>query len=76
MRVMAFGAIMSMTGNKKISGMMAKPNSGDLTIIKDLIEKGKISPVIDRKYPFQELPEAMRYLEEGHARGKIIVSIV
>ena len=44
-------------------------------VLKDLIEAGKITPVIDRTYPLAEVPEAIRYLEEGHARGKVVISV-
>ena len=47
----------------------------DLAVLKDLIEAGKITPVIDRVYPLSEAPEAIRYLEEGHARGKVVITV-
>ncbi len=43
--------------------------------MKELIEAGKVTPVIDRCYPLSEVPDAIRYLEEGHARGKIVITI-
>lgn len=43
--------------------------------MKDLLERGEITPIIDRTYPLSEVPEAIRYLEEGHARGKIVISV-
>jgi len=63
-------------GGKKI-GLMetAKGNKKDLLFIKELLEAGKVIPVIDRMYPLQEVPEAIRYLEAGHARGKVIVTV-
>jgi NADPH:quinone reductase-like Zn-dependent oxidoreductase len=50
------------------------PNKGDLATLKELIEAGKITPVIDRTYSLSETPEAIRYLEEGHARGKVVIT--
>ncbi len=50
------------------------PNQ-DLTFLSELIESGKLTPVIDRTYPLNEVPEAIRYLEEGHARGKIVITV-
>jgi NADPH:quinone reductase-like Zn-dependent oxidoreductase len=50
------------------------PNKGDLTTLKELIEAGKITPVIDRTYSLSETPEAIRYLEQGHARGKVVIT--
>jgi NADPH:quinone reductase-like Zn-dependent oxidoreductase len=51
------------------------PSKRDLVFIKELLRGGKISPVIDRSYKLIDLPEAIRYLEKGHARGKIIITI-
>ena len=50
-------------------------NKADLILMKELIEAGKVIPVIDRCYPLSEFPEAFRYLEAGHARGKVIISV-
>lgn len=50
-------------------------NRQDLQLLKDLIESGKVTPVIDRTYPLNATGEAMRYLEAGHARGKIVISM-
>jgi NADPH:quinone reductase-like Zn-dependent oxidoreductase len=55
--------------------MLAEINRKDLTLLADLIQTGKMRPVIDKTYSFNQLPEAMRYLEEGHARGKVIVTV-
>ena len=43
--------------------------------MKELLESGKVKPVIDRCYPLSEVPEALRYLEEGHARGKVVITV-
>ena len=50
------------------------PNEGDLATLKELIEAGKITPVIDRTYSLSETPEAISYLEEGHTRGKVVIT--
>ncbi len=55
--------------------MLAKPNQKDLVFIKELLEAGKVVPVIDRRYPLRETAEALRYLEEGHARGKVVITM-
>jgi NADPH:quinone reductase-like Zn-dependent oxidoreductase len=47
----------------------------DLLFLKDLIEAGKVTPVIDRTYPLTDTPEAIRYLESGHACGKVVITI-
>ncbi len=55
--------------------MLAELNQKDLTILADLMQTGKVTPVIDRTYKLSELPEAIRYLEEGHARGKVVITV-
>ena len=50
-------------------------NHNDLAALTELIESGKITPVIDRTYPLTEVPEAIRYLEQGHAHGKIVITM-
>jgi NADPH:quinone reductase-like Zn-dependent oxidoreductase len=52
---------------------LSVPNAEDLLYIKDLIEAGKVKPVIDKTYPMSETREAFRYLEEEHARGKVVI---
>ena len=70
------GPLLSMTGNKKIGLMgLAKPNQKDLVFVKELLEAGKVVPVIDRRYPLSETAEAIRYLEGRHARGKVIITV-
>ncbi len=56
-------------------GMMANVNQKDLAFLKELFEAGKVMPVIDRRYTLSEVPEAIRYLEEGHARGKVVITV-
>ena len=55
--------------------MLAEMSKKDLADLADLIQTGKVKPVIDKTYTFSQLPEAMRYLEEGHARGKVVVTV-
>ena len=64
----------SATGKQKI-GLMgsAKTNKKDMSSLKELIEAGKVKAVIDRRYTLSEVPEAMHYLETGHARGKLVI---
>ncbi len=57
------------------SPFMSTPNHEDLVVMKELIEADKITPVIDRTYPLSETPEAFRYLEEDHARGKVVITV-
>jgi 2-desacetyl-2-hydroxyethyl bacteriochlorophyllide A dehydrogenase len=74
-QAMVFGPWISMTGSKKMGNLLARPNKKDLTFMKELLEAGKVKPVIDRHYPLREVPEALRYLEEGHAKGKVVITI-
>jgi NADPH:quinone reductase-like Zn-dependent oxidoreductase len=55
--------------------MVAKSTREGLTILGQLLEAGKVTPVIDRRYPLNEVPEAIRYLEEGHASGKVVITV-
>jgi NADPH:quinone reductase-like Zn-dependent oxidoreductase len=62
--------------SQKFAGFMAKSSKEDMTILRDLMEAGKIIPVIHRSYRLSETPEAIRHLEEGHARGKVVITLV
>ncbi len=75
-QAMLLGPWISKTGGKKMGGVSAKPNQKDLALLKELLEAGKVVPVIDRRYPLSEAAEALRYLEEGHARGKVVITVV
>jgi NADPH:quinone reductase-like Zn-dependent oxidoreductase len=72
---MLLGPIISMTGSKTMGNMLVKPNKNDLIFMKELLEAGKVVPVIDRRYPLGEVPEAFRYVEEGHAQGKVVITV-
>jgi NADPH:quinone reductase-like Zn-dependent oxidoreductase len=75
-QVLVLGSWVSRTGRKKIGQMeTAKPNKKDLLFIKELLEAGKVVPVIDRRYTLREVPEAIRYLEAGHAKGKVVITV-
>src|SRR3979411_2888513 len=67
--------LMSKFISKKMEPMLADMNRKDLTVLADLIQAGKVKPVIDKTYTLSQLPEAMRYLEEGHVRGKVVVTV-
>ena len=74
-QAMLLGPWISMTGSKKMGSVSSKPNKKDLVFMKELLEAGKIAPVIDRRYPLGEVAEAIRYLEEGHAKGKLVITM-
>jgi len=65
----------SKRSSQKIAPMNANMNQKDLGILKALIEAGAVNPVIDRRYAFSEIPEAMAYLETRHARGKVVIIV-
>ncbi len=74
-QAMLLGSWMSKTGGKTMGGVSAKIEQKDLLILKELLEAGKVVPVIDRRYPLREAAEALRYLGEGHARGKVVIIV-
>jgi NADPH:quinone reductase-like Zn-dependent oxidoreductase len=61
--------------SQKSVSLMAKLDTDDLNVLGALMVEGKVKPVIDRRYPLSEVPDAVSYLEEGHARGKVIIEI-
>ena len=73
--VMLQGPWMSRTGGKKMGNLMAKPNHRDLAFLQALLQAGKVKSVIDRRYPLREGAEALRYLAEGHAQGKVVITV-
>lgn len=61
--------------SQKMRPFLSAPEQEDLVALKELIEAGRVTPVINRTYPLSDVPEAMRYLEEGHARGKVVIAV-
>ncbi|HXP35776.1 MAG TPA: NAD(P)-dependent alcohol dehydrogenase [Chthoniobacterales bacterium] len=61
--------------SQKMGMMMADANQKDLTVLADMMQSGKVKPVIDRTYKLSEVPAAIAYLEEGHARGKVVITV-
>jgi len=74
-QALLFGAWMSEKGGKKLRALSAKTNQKDLILLKELLEAGKVVPVIDKRYSLKEAPEALRYLGAGHARGKVVITV-
>jgi NADPH:quinone reductase-like Zn-dependent oxidoreductase len=68
-------SFLSLIGSKKLCFFLAKGNKKDLVSLKDLLEAGKVVPVIDRRYPLSDVAEAVRYLEAGHAQGKVVITV-
>jgi NADPH:quinone reductase-like Zn-dependent oxidoreductase len=69
------GPLVFMTGGKKMAVASAKPSRKDLALLVELFEAGKVKPVIDRRYPLSGVPEAIRYLLDGHPRGKVVIEV-
>lgn len=61
--------------SQRVVAFVESANPEDLASLAELVETGKVTPVIDRRYELSEVPDAMRYLEEGHARGKIVIAV-
>ncbi|MCQ6268153.1 NAD(P)-dependent alcohol dehydrogenase [Fictibacillus sp. WQ 8-8] len=74
-QAMAFGPWISMAGSKKMGNILQRQNQKDLVFMKELLESGKVKPVIDRSYKLSEVPEAFRYFAEGHSQGKVVITM-
>ncbi len=72
-QAMLFGSLMSKSDGKRMKGLSAKSSQNDLVSIRELFDAGKLVPVIDRRFPLEETAEALAYLGEGHARGKVVI---
>ena len=69
-----FGPLLSI-GRQKFGNLLVKSNQADLMVLKELCETGKVKPVIDRRFQLSEVPAAVRYVEDGHARGKVAITL-
>lgn len=69
------GSMLSEKSGRKMSGVSAKRSQKDLAVLKELVEAGKLTSVIDKQYPLSETAEALRYLGAGHARGKVVITL-
>lgn len=74
-QAMSLGPLLSMIGSKRTCFFIANVNQKDLVVLKDLLAAGRVAPVIDRRYPLSEVAEALRYLEQRHARGKVVLTV-
>jgi NADPH:quinone reductase-like Zn-dependent oxidoreductase len=70
-----WAGLLSRFGSQKLVGLLTRSSKEDLGIVQELIASGKVTPVVDRTYKLSEVPEAIRYLEEGHARGKVVIAV-
>jgi NADPH:quinone reductase-like Zn-dependent oxidoreductase len=74
-QAMLLGSWLSDNGGKRLGGFTAHANQKDLVMLKELLEAGKVVPVIDKRYSLSEAAEALRYLGAGHARGKVVITV-
>jgi NADPH:quinone reductase-like Zn-dependent oxidoreductase len=68
-------SLVSLFVSQKLRTFICSENHEDLLVLKEMVEAGTVTPVIDRTYPLSEAPKAIRYVEEGHARGKVVVAV-
>ena len=73
--VMLQGPLMSKKDGQQLGALTLKPNPKDLPLLKELLETGKVVPVIDKRYSLSEVPDALRYFGEGHAKGKVVITV-
>src|SRR6266700_763786 len=74
-QAMLLGPWLSRNGSQKMGNLGVKPNQKDLIFMKELLEAGKVTPVIDRRFPLRDVADAIRYVEEGHAKGKVVITV-
>jgi NADPH:quinone reductase-like Zn-dependent oxidoreductase len=74
-RGMLRGPLLSLVVGQKLSGLTSKLNRADLQAVADLVEAGEVTPIVDRTFDLVEAADALRYLEQGHPRGKVVVTV-
>ena len=74
-RGMLRAPVVSLFVSQRLRGLNSKVKQEDLVTLTELIEAGQVTPVIDRTYPLVEAPDAIRYLAEGHVRGKVVITV-
>jgi len=72
---MLLGPWRSRKGGQKLGNLLAKPDQKDLMFMKELLEAGRVTPVIDRRFPLRDVADAIRYVEAGHAKGKVVITV-
>ncbi len=74
-QALLFGAVLSRMDTRRFRGLMANVKHADLLFLAELLAAGKVVPAVDRRYPLEEVGAAMRYLIEGHASGKVVITV-
>ena len=75
LKLVALSPFVSQIPSPNFSNLSMPGKKNQMVVLKQLMETGKLTPVVDRAYPLGEVPEAIRYLEEGHARGKVVITL-
>jgi NADPH:quinone reductase-like Zn-dependent oxidoreductase len=75
LQAIALGPLLSRLGEERVTMLMAEPNRADLETVGTLLESGDVAPVVDRRYPLADAPDAVAYLESGSATGKVVVTV-
>jgi len=73
--VMIWGTLKSKKGGKTFGNMAVKSSQADLLLMKELLEAGKVVPVLDQRFSLSQVPDAIRYLEAGSAKGKVVINV-
>lgn len=74
-QALMWGPLLSLFGSQKLSPSSTKATQNDLAYLGELLQTGKLTPVIDRRYPLSAVADAVRYVEQGHARGKVLIEV-
>ncbi|RPJ98029.1 NAD(P)-dependent alcohol dehydrogenase [Priestia endophytica] len=74
-QTLVLGPFISMSGSKKISNLLQRANQKDLNYVRELLDTGKVKPIIDKRYKLNEVTEAFKYFQEGHAQGKVVITL-
>lgn len=75
LQTMLIGPLLSQMGSMKLGLLMHRPNTEDLVRLNELYEAGEVVPIIERVYPLSETPAALRHVGEGHALGKVVITV-
>ena len=75
LQVVFLGPLIRRATGKRIAVLMVRPNRADLIAAAELVQTGMLNPMIDRQYPLSQVPEALRYLGDGRARGKLVIDV-
>ena len=75
LQVVLLGPLIRRVRGKRVGVLMVRPNRADLIAAAELVQTGRLNPMIDRRYPLSQVPEALRYLGDGHAQGKLVIDV-